>query len=58
MIIRNQKLQDQLKPKQQVALQNLTLHKIQLENNVRLATLRLKNMEENIVRKGCPGITL
>ena len=58
MILRNEKLQAQLKPNQKVALNKLTLHKTQLTNNSRLAAVRLKAMEENIVRKGCPGITL
>lgn len=30
----------------------------QVNNYLRLTRLRLRNMEENIVRKGCPGISL
>jgi hypothetical protein len=58
MILRNKKLQDQLKPQQKVALQKLNLNKTQLKNNLRLTQIRVQAMEESIVRKGCPGITL
>lgn len=58
MILRNRRLQDQLKPQQQVARQKLSLNKTQLRNNLRLTQIRIQAMEESIVRKGCPGITL
>jgi hypothetical protein len=58
MILRNKKLRDQLKPQQKVALQKLKLNRTQLKNNLRLNQIRVRAMEESIVRKGCPGITL
>ena len=58
MILRNQKLQLSLEPRQKVAKQKLELNKTQLKNNLRLTAIRVQSMEENIIRKGCPGITL
>lgn len=58
MILRNEKLQESLKESQKVAKQRLELNKTQLRNNLRLTAIRVKAMEENIIRKGCPGITL
>lgn len=58
MILRNQKLQRSLRSSQKVAKQKLELNKTQLRNNLRLTSIRVQSMEENIVRKGCPGITL
>lgn len=58
MILRNEKLQRSLRPTQNVAKQKLQLNKTQLRNNLRLTAIRVQSMEENIIRKGCPGITL
>lgn len=58
MILRNEKLQKSLEPKQKVAQQKLELNKTQLKNNLRLTAIRVQSMEENIIRKGCPGIRL
>lgn len=58
MVLRNEKLQKELEPKQQVAKQKLELNKTQLKNNLRLTAIRVQSMEENIIRKGCPGIKL
>jgi hypothetical protein len=58
MILRNKKAHDELKPSQKVTRQKLQLNKTQLRNNLKLVKLRIKSMEENIVRQGCPGITL
>lgn len=58
MLLRNQKLQDQLKPQQKVAKQRLVLNRTQLKNNLKLTQIRIQSMEESIIRKGCPGITL
>ena len=30
----------------------------QIKNHLRLSQLRIRHMEEDIIRKGCPGITL
>jgi hypothetical protein len=58
MILRNQKLQQTLETKQKVAKHKLELNKTQLKNNLRLTAIRVQSMEEDIIRKGCPGITL
>ena len=58
MILRNKKLQQTLRSSQNVARQKLNLNKTQLKNNLRLTAIRVQSMEENIVRKGCPGVTL
>ena len=58
MILRNKKANDELKPSQRVTRQKLELNKAQLRNNLDLVRLRIKSMEENIVRQGCPGITI
>ncbi len=58
MLLRNEKLRERAKDNQEVVKQRLKLNKTQLKNTVRLTQIRIKAMEENIVRKGCPGITL
>jgi nitric oxide reductase activation protein len=58
LLKRNKKLLNQVKKRQQVVTKKLEITKISLENNLRLTKYRIKSMEENIVRKGCPGIAL
>lgn len=58
LILRNKKMQKQSKPEQNIVKTRLELNLIQLNNNLKLTELNLKASEENIVRKGCPGITL
>jgi len=58
LLLRNQKLQHKSKPNQKSVKTRLELNHVQVKNNLRLVQMRLKSMEENIVRKGCPGITL
>lgn len=58
MLLRNQRLQEQLNINEKTAKQKLKLNKTQISNNLRLTAIRIESMEENIVRKGCPGITL
>lgn len=58
LILRNRKLTEKLRQSQKTVRTRLELNKVQLRNNLRLVQMRLKSMEENIVRKGCPGITL
>ncbi len=58
LLQRNERLQNQLKPNQQVVRRKLILNATRIENNLRLAKMKLKSMEEQILRKGCPGITL
>lgn len=36
----------------------LKSHQIRVKNELHLATLQVESMEENIVRSGCPGLSL
>lgn len=58
LLLRNQELQGQLKESQKTTANRLELNKIQIQNNLRLAEMKVKAMEERIVRRGCPGATL
>jgi nitric oxide reductase activation protein len=58
LLKRNDKLLEQVKKRQQVVTKKLEITRMSLENNLRLTKYRIKSMEENIVRKGCPGIAL
>ena len=58
LILRNKKLQKAAKPNQKSVKNRLEINLVQLNNNLRLYQINLKSMEENIIRKGCPGITL
>lgn len=58
LMLRNKKLHQKAKPNQKTVKNRLELNYIQVKNNLRLVQMRLKSMEENIIRKGCPGITL
>lgn len=58
LLLRNQKIRKKTKVTQTTLRNRLDLNQIQIKNNLRLSQMRLKSMEENIVRKGCPGITL
>ncbi len=58
MLLRNSRLIKQLNTQQKITKQRLKLNHTQIKNNLRLTGLKIKSMEENIIRKGCPGITL
>lgn len=58
LLRRNKKLLANVKSNQKLVGKKLEITKISLENNLRLTKFRIKSMEENIVRKGCPGISL
>lgn len=58
LIKRNKKLLTRVKESQKTVTKKLEITKLSLENNLRLTKYRIKAMEENIVRKGCPGIAL
>jgi hypothetical protein len=58
LIMRNKKLQNKSLESQKVVLGKLELLETRLKNNLRLTKLRVSSMEESLVRKGCPGITL
>lgn len=40
------------------ALMKLNVNRTQLRSEIRLGQLKIRAMEENIVRKGCPGMRL
>lgn len=58
LILRNRRLQKKLQPKQKTVKDRLEINMVQLKNNLRLSQIDLKSMEENIIRKGCPGLVL
>lgn len=58
LILRNKELLNRTKPEQKSVISRLTLSGTSLSNQLRLANIQIKSMEENIVRKGCPGINL
>lgn len=58
LLMRNEKLQRRARPTQKLVKQELTLNHTRLENNLRLTKFRIKSMEEDIIRKGCPGISI
>lgn len=58
LIVRNEKLQKKTPPQKKSVKKKLVNNYKRLQNEHRLATMKIQNMEENIVRKGCPGISL
>lgn len=58
LILRNKKLQREVKPNQKTVRDRLEINLVQLKNSLRLSQIDIKSMEENIIRKGCPGIYL
>jgi hypothetical protein len=58
LLQRNSKLIKRAHSKKKLAIKRLEITKSSLTNNLRLTRYRIKAMEENIVRKGCPGISI
>lgn len=58
LLNRSKKLQKRVKSNQITAKSRIEITKTEISNNIRLTKFRIKTMEENIVRKGCPGISL
>ena len=58
LLQRNNKLIKRARKKQVSASKRLEITKTSLTNSLRLTKFRIKAMEENIVRKGCPGISI
>ena len=58
LYLRNEILQKRTKPNQESVRQRLEINQTQIKNNLRLTTLKVNSMEENIIRKGCPGINI
>lgn len=58
LLNRSKKLSKIVKNNQATAKNRIKITKTEIQNNIRLTKFRIKTMEENIVRKGCPGISL
>lgn len=58
LIMRNSKLQKRTPKRQKTVTDRLLINKTQLENQLRLTKMKITSMEEDIIRKGCPGINL
>lgn len=58
LIIRNEKLQKITPLEKRTVIKKLSRNKAGLEHELQLTLLKIKNQEENIIRKGCPGINL
>jgi hypothetical protein len=58
LLQRNSKLIKHALKSKVTAIKRLEITKSSLNNNLRLTKFRIKAMEENIVRKGCPGIAI
>ena len=58
LLKRTKKLNKIVKKNQVTAKHRIDITQTEVKNNIRLTKLRIKTMEENIVRKGCPGISL
>lgn len=58
LIMRTEKLIKKAKKKQKTGKSKLEYTKIKLNNQLRFTNIQIKGMEEGIIRKGCPGITL
>ena len=58
LLQRSEKLLLRTKPEEKSIKTNLEFAKTRIENTLSLTKLKVRKMEENIVRKGCPGISL
>lgn len=58
LILRNEKLQSITPPAKITLKKKLTRNKAGLKHELQLTLLKIKNQEENLIRKGCPGINL
>lgn len=58
LIKRNKKLLKRAPENKKSAILQLEVNARQLQNRLRLTKFRIQSMEENIVRQGCPGMTL
>lgn len=56
--VRNLNVMSELKKTQKALRRNLELNAKQITRNIELNDLKLKNMEINIIRQGCPNISL
>lgn len=55
---KNNQLLSSLPPEKQSVKLKLSAAKTEISHEISLASLRIKNMEETIIKSGCPGIAL
>lgn len=58
LLKRTQKLEKHSAKNRESALKQVEIAQTEIENDIRLTSMRIQSMEENIIRKGCPGIRL
>ena len=58
LLQRNEKLLQRVKEQEKTVKTKLEFSKTRIRNTLSLTKLKIRKMEENIVRKGCPGIAL
>jgi len=58
LLQRNEKLLQRVKPEERSIQTKLEFSRTRIKNTLSLTKLKVRKMEENIVRKGCPGIAL
>jgi hypothetical protein len=58
LLSRTKKLQKKVPTQKDSIKMSLKMSEVELGNEIYLTNLKVQSMEENIVRSGCPGITL
>lgn len=58
LLKRTKKLEKHSSQNRTSALKQIEITQTEIENDLRLTSMRIQSMEENIIRKGCPGIRL
>lgn len=58
LILRNERLQEITPPERQSVTTKLQKNLQHLRHELKLTLTKIQHQEENIIRRGCPGITL
>lgn len=58
LMSRNERLQAKLRPTQKLLEQKLLISKNELRRELGLSLEQVETMEENIIRSGCPGVSI
>lgn len=58
LLLRNNKLLGRVEENRESIQSRLQFTQTKIKNNIQLAELKIQKMEEDIVRKGCPGVAL
>lgn len=58
LLQRNEAVIRKTPPSRETLLARLKANQVRVRNELHLATLQIASMEENIVRSGCPGLSL